>query len=150
MNLTARAATLYDEALDRGEPFTVAELVEQLTDELLASPGDLEQMAGAAADSVLRRVDKNRTAAPPQASLFDSLDQAVAVADGRRLARRDMRIGDWTNHLAHVSENAGRVNASAAKENTRFSLLAPYLGQGLTTEEAVKAWAETNPDGVLP
>lgn len=71
----------------------------------------------------------------------------VKLGPDLRIAYRAMRYQDWLVRLAYLSTVDP---ASAAKENTRFSLLAPYLGQGLTTEEAVKAWAETNPDGVLP
>lgn len=144
-----RAADLYDDHLDRSEPFTIADLTEALAAELAGSD-DLAFLAYMAADSAVQAVDKQRTKAEPQSSLFDLLDKAVAVGNGQRLARRSMQMKDWAAHLTHVAENASRVNASAAKENQRFSELAPYLANDATTEDAVKAWQQANPGRDLP
>lgn len=139
-----RAADLYDDLLDRGEPFTVLDVTEALATEL-SNGDDLGRLAYLAADSAVQSVDKQRTTAPPQTSLFDLLDQAVPVAFGQRVARRSMRMDDWTAHLTHVADNAARVNASAARENQRFTELAPYLANDATTEQAIKAWQAANP-----
>lgn len=144
-----RAADLYDDHLDRGEPFTVADLTALLAEEL-ADSDDLRHLAYLAADSAVQAVDAQRTKAEPQASLFDLLDQAVAVGNGQRLARRNMTALDWSAHLQHVAENAARVNASAARENQRFAELAPYLTNDATTEQAIKAWQQANPGRDLP
>lgn len=144
-----RAADLYDDHLDRGEPFTVADVTAALAEELVGTD-DLRFLAYLAADSAIQAVDKQRTTAPPQASLFDVLDQAVAVSDGQRVARRNMTALDWSAHLGHVAENAARINASAARENQRFAALAPYLRGDVTTEQALKAWQQDNPGRDLP
>lgn len=149
MTILKRAAALYDRALDAGIPFTIADLTEALTSELLDDEHDLSEIVSLAADQAFRRVDKDRTAAAPQASLFDMLDQAVPINGGQRLSRRAMRLPDWLAHLGHIAENVGRVNGSAAKENLRFSALAPYLTADATTEDAAKAWQEAHPGEVL-
>lgn len=146
----ALAARIYDGALDRGEPFTLADLQDRLAADLFDCGHLVEHLTALAADSALRAVDKERTAAPPQSSLFDLLEQAVPIADGGRLARRNMTMQDWSAHLAHVGENAARVNSSAAKENLRFAALAAYLIGDTTTEGALKAWQADNPGAVLP
>lgn len=147
-NLNARAADLYDNALDAGEPFTLADLSYLLAEELRHS-NDLDSVLIAAAERAVGNVDKQRTA-PSQAGLFDdALDQAVPIGNARRLSRRHMLLSHWVEHLTHVGENAARVNNSAARENTRFTALAGYLVEGCTTEQAHKQWAEDHPGEVL-
>lgn len=150
MNILHRAALIYDRALDAGIPFGVADLTESLVADLLEDEHDLTELVSLAADTAVRKVDKDRTNNRPDATLFDSLDQAVPVAGGMRVARRAMRMLDWTAHLEHVADNAARVNHSAAKENRRFSALAPYLSNGASTEDAIKAWQEAHPGELLP
>lgn len=146
----ALAGRMYDNALDRGEPFTLGDLTERLTSELLdAAPDVVESLAALAADSAMRSVDRERTATPPQATLLDSLEQAIPVGGGRRLSRRNMRLEEWVAHLEYVADNTARVTASAARENRRFSTLAPFLTGDATTEDAVKAWQEAHPGEVL-
>lgn len=149
MNILHRAGALYDRALDAGKPFTLGDLTEALTVELLDDEHDLSELVALAADQAFRRVDKDRTAAAPQSSLFDMLDQAVPIDAGRRLSRRAMRLPDWIAHLGHVADNAARVNGSAARENRRFTALAPFLVGETTTEAAMKAWQEAHPGEVL-
>lgn len=145
MNLNHRAARIYDRALDSGKPFSISDLQDQLVSEVLADAHDYTEVVGLAAIAALSRIDKDRTANDSQAALFDVLDQAVSVGPGARVARRGMRFADWTQHLSHVGENASRVNASAARENRRFTALAPFLATGLDTEQAMKAWQAANP-----
>lgn len=150
MNLTNKAATIYDRALDSGHKFSVAELADDLTAALLDDEHDLTELVSLAALQAVKQVDKQRTASDAQSSLFDLLDQAVPVGEGMRLARRDMRLDDWTAHLTHVAENVGRVNASAAKENGRFTALSSFLAAGLSTGDAIKAWQDAHPGELLP
>ena len=148
-NLNHRAAGLYDRALDSGAPFNPADVTAMLIEEVLNDQHDVTEIVGLAAAAAVARVDKERSANDAQGSLFDSLDQSVPIADGQRIARRQMTLSHWTEHLAHIAENVSRVNNSAARENRRFSALAPFLSQGLSTEMAVKSWQEQYPDAVL-
>jgi hypothetical protein len=150
--ITEIAASFYDAALDRassGTPLDLDDLKEKVAVALTAD-ALAEDILRHAASSAVDSVDKSRTMPPQSDSLFDSLDQSVPVAPKQRLLRRQMRLPDWTAHLGYVSENAARVNASAARENRRFTALAPFLAEGVPTDEAVKAWQEANPGQVLP
>ncbi len=146
------AAELYDEAVAKGVRFTVAELVEELTELLRARLAEsaLDNLIQQAASAAIEKVDQARTRPQPQASLLDGLDQPVSIGGGSRVARRAMRNDDWSVHLAHVSENASRVNASAAKEYARHAALGPYLAAGMDTEAAIAAWQAEHPGEVLP
>lgn len=146
------AAELYDEAIAKGARFTLAELIEELS-ELLRSrlaENALDNLILSAASAAIEKVDQARTRPQPQASLLDDLDQPVAIGGGSRVARRAMRNDDWSVHLAHVSENASRVNASAAKEYARHAALGPYLAGGMDTEAAIAAWQADHPGQQLP
>lgn len=149
--ITEIAARLYDAALDRansGTPLDLDTLKEQVA-AALADESLTDEIIRHAASNAVERIDTSRTMPPQSDSLFDSLDQSVPVAPKRRLLRRHMRLGDWTAHLGYVGENAARVNASAAKENRRFTALAPFLAEGVSTDEANKAWQEAHPGEVL-
>ncbi len=159
MNYTDREITklgveLYDAALAAGDRFTVADLAEQLAKVLLteysADTGVVHDLIVSAAHSMMGRVDRERTRPAVQASLLDDLDRAVPVADSQRIARRRMRGDDWSAHLGHVSENASRVTAAAAREYARHAALALYLSDGMDTEAAVGAWQAGHPGQVLP
>jgi hypothetical protein len=146
------AARFYDNALDRassGAPVDI-DLVKEQVAAALSDNALAEDILKHAASSAVDSVDKTRTMPPQSESLFDSLDQAVPVAPKQRLLRRQMLLADWTAHLGYVSENAARVNASAARENRRFTALAPFLAEGVSTDAAVKAWQEAHPGEVLP
>lgn len=149
-----RAAEAYDLAVQRGDYFDCESLAEELVTELLADLDDdgsiFADLMAAAARTAVNSVDASRRVAPPQADLFDSMDQPVAVGGGRRIVRRSMGVKDWIDHLAYIGDNVARVNAAAAKENSRFSALAAYLADGMDTEAAAAAWAEANPGELLP
>lgn len=153
--ITKRAAEVYDLALDAGKHFDCADLAADLTVRLRkAKLGTQRQLLDVlladAAQTAIAKVDGQRRLPDPQASLITLMDQAVAVSEGRRIARKAMKLVDWTERLAHVGSNAARVNSAAAKENARFTALASYLGDGLSTEAAVAAWQVANPEGTLP
>lgn len=149
-----RAAEAYDLAVETGERFDCEALIDVLVADLLTDIDDdgsiFADLVAGAARAAVDSVDKSRRILPPQAALFDSMDQPVAVGGGKRIARRAMEMVDWTEHLAHVGDNVSRVNAASAKENARFSALATYLGTGMDTEAAAAAWSAANPGAVLP
>lgn len=148
------AVELYEKALAEGKRFTVFDLAEQLSAVLLERFAEensvVRELIVMTAHSTMKRVDKDRMKPDPQLSLLDDLDRPVPVDDAQRVARRHMRSTDWTAHLEHVSANAARVNAAAAKEYARYRALAPYLAEGMNTEEAVAAWREYHEGEVLP
>lgn len=148
------AVELYEEALASGEHFAVADLAERLTEVLLSRFADegsvVRDLIESVAQSTMRTVDKERTRADTQASLLDDLDRPIPVGESKRIARRAMRQGDWSVHLANVSDNASRVAAAASTEYTRHAALSPYLSAGMDTEAAVRAWQADHPDEVLP
>lgn len=150
-----RAGEVYDLALGRATKFDVDTLTTELSTVLAkAKLGSDRQLVGLlladTARSAIALVDERRKKADTQATLPTLMDQSIALGGGTRIARKAMKLGDWATHLQHVSINASQVNASAARENARFSALAPYLGDGLTTEAAAQAWQTANPDSVLP
>lgn len=148
------AAEAYDAAVERPDHFTVDELTEQFTSDLLRrlddETGVIHDLITFTARSMIDQIDKNRTRADPQESLLDCLDRPVAIGGGERVARRHMRDLDWAAHMAHVNGNAARVTAAASKENARYSALLPYLSTGVTTADAVAGWQADHPDEVLP
>lgn len=153
--LTKLAASHYDAALARGEYFTVIDVAETLTDDLLHRFSDADRsvtrdLIALTASDAAKRVDDARTTPDPQTPLIDSLDRPVPVAEGKRVARGRMTVGDWSAHLAHIAANAARVNTNAAKENQRFTALAPYLTGDTATEQAIAAWQHDHPGEDLP
>lgn len=148
------AAEAYDTALERPDHFTVDELTDRFTTDLLErlddETGVIYDLITYTARSMIEQIDKNRTRPDPQDSLLDCLDRPVAIGGGERVARRHMRDMDWAAHMANVNGNAARVTAAASKENARYSALLPYLSTGVTTIDAVAAWQVDHPDEVLP
>lgn len=149
------ADELYAEALASGEHFTPEELAERLAAVLRERYADEERsvvddLIISAAYSAMQSVDAARTRPDAQQSLFDDLDRSIPVAESKRIARRWMRQDDWSAHLAHVSANASRIAAAAAKEYARHTALSPYLAGGSTTEEALQQWQADHPEEVLP
>lgn len=149
------ADDLYIQALASGEHFTPEELAERLAEELRQRYADEERgvvddLIVSAAYSAMQSVDQAHTRPDAQQSLFDDLDRSIPVAESKRIARRWMRQDDWSAHLAHVSANASRIAAAAAKEYTRHTALSPYLSTGVTTEEALRQWQQDHPEEVLP
>lgn len=145
---------VYDGLLERDEPFTVMQAAEKLDWLVLERFGDDHsvgrELLSTVAHQTIQKIDRSRTKPAPQESLFSGLDRSIPVAEAKRIARRYMRFPDWAEHLAHVGDNAANVNASAAKENHRFSALSPYLSQGMNTEAAINAWQVDHPDDELP
>lgn len=148
------AVELYEEALRIGAHFTVAELAEQLAEALASRWADdqsvTQDLIVAHAHATMAKVDRQRLRADTQLALIDDLDRPIPVDGGQRIARRRMRDRDWITHLTNVSDNASRVNASAAKEYARHAALAPHLAAGVDTETAITEWLAANPNGVLP
>lgn len=147
------ATEKYGLALTGGAHFEVNDLAEELDVELADRFAEQDSVARdlltSAVHACMRRVDRERTKFDTQLALVDDLDRPIPVSRGRRIARRRMGMEDWLSHLAHVSENASRVNASAARESSRFAALSPYLADR-DTESAIRAWQADYPDEVLP
>lgn len=149
------AAEHYDTAAGTGKHYLLTDVEKELVADLTkryqtGTRSIVSDLIVAAAHAAVLRVDESRTAPEPQATLLDSMAQPVAVADRQRIVRRSMTAADWAAHLGHVADNAARVNASAAKENKRFSALAAYLTGDTTTEAAFAEWQAANPGAELP
>jgi len=147
------AVELYDKAAVSGSRFNPAELVDELYIDLVSrfaqERSATDDLIRIAADKAIRSVDRSRTKPVEQGSLADDLDRVLPVGESNRRARRHMDNVDWTNHIAHVTDNAARVNAAAAREQRRYAELSSFLAAGMDTEAALAAWQTEHVDEVL-
>lgn len=148
------AVELYEQALEDGEDFDLADLVERLIADLMTrytadDRSVVRELIEITARDAVKYVDGERTKPTEQPTLLDDLDRSIPVGPSTRRVRRHMKAAHWAIHLAYVNANAARVNAAAAKENRWYAELASYLASGMDTEQAVAAWQADHPKEVL-
>lgn len=149
------AIELYEEALATGQHFNLDDLIHRLIADLTArwttdDHSVLGELVEISARKAVEYVDEQRTRPAEQPTLSEDLDRPIKVGAGQRRLRRRMDGADWAQHMAHVNDNAARVNNAAGRENRRYAALVPYLARGLDTEQALRAWQADHPDEVLP
>lgn len=88
-----------------------------------------------------RKLAQGRSA---QLNLFsgdpEALDGFMALGDGRRVRVRNAMGVDWIANLDLQHQNVEDVMNTYHASMRQHALIAPYLAQGLTTEDAVRAY----------
>lgn len=139
------AANIYDDHAAGGHQFDLDLVRDRVGAEAAnASLGD--QLLEMAVNDAVTYVDDNRRTRPEQAEMFGDFDRVLAIGDGRRRRKGSCDRADLAAHIAIVSANVAAVTAAAAKEQSEYAQLLPYLTDGTTYEEAVAAWRAEHPE----
>ena len=128
-------AEAYDVLAESGASFSIEQVVAAARPEAV-DLGDV--LLDEAVWSTARRIDKDRTTRQENATLWGDLDRVVVVGENRRRRKGSCTLRDLNLNLAMKRENARRVTAALAIDESEYEALAPLMEDPkVTVDQAV-------------
>jgi hypothetical protein len=139
------AEEAYDEAsAQHGPRFNTEDAVSLLVQRLLF---DADHARTVYAKHLIEAVDRNRTrkSPPNQPSLFP-LDSFLVIGPKQRVRESTAAYADVVMSLEYEYKNVENVQEQYGWGFKKFVAISPYLQQGLTVGDAIKAFVRDYPD----
>lgn len=140
------AREVYDDFLAEGEEFSLSDVRDEVTRQVLSEPL-AGQLAADAIEYAIRSVDNQRTAGQPLSTqpdlpgAFWDIEGAYKFGDERRIAKEAAQHFHGLESLEIARQNLANVQAAFDRRLEEEARLRPYWAvPGTTKGEAIRQW----------